>query len=252
MFKTLLSKEILESIRTWRMIILIAVLMLSGLVSPVLAKYLPQLLSSIPDIPPGLTDLIPEPRLRDAIMQYVENIAQFGALLVILLNMGAVAGEKERGTAAMLISKPVHRSTFLLAKWVAGLVAILVGLILAGVGGWAYTTVLFEAPSVSDFLILNLLIAVFFAIYLSTTLLASTLAHTQSAAALGAFASLVFLLIWGAIPRLNDYAPGKLLDWGQSYFLGGEASAWGALGVAAVLIIVAFTAAAFFFNREEI
>jgi ABC-2 type transport system permease protein len=252
MFKILLSKEILESVRTWRMVILIVVLILSGLISPVLAKYTPQLIGSIPDMPPEFANLIPEPSLADAIGQYVKNIAQFGALLVILLNMGAVAGEKERGTAAMMISKPVQRHTFLLSKWAVGLGTILVGLFLAGVGGWVYTAVLFENPPIPEFAILNLLTAVFFAVYLSITLLASTLARSQSTAALGAFAGLAFLLIWGAVPNINHYAPGKLLDWGQSLFFGGEAAAWGALGIAAFIIVISFMIAAVYFNREEV
>lgn len=222
------------------------------MISPVLAKYTPQLLSTIPDMPPEFAELIPEPHLQDAIVQYVKNTTQFGVLLVILLFMGSVAGEKERGTAAMLISKPVHRTTFLLSKWVMGLVAILMGLILAGTAGWAYTTVLFEAPSITNFLILNILIAVFFTVYLSLTLLASTLARSQSAAALWSFAGLVFLLIWGAIPRLNEYAPGRLLDWGQSLFAGRESASWEALGVAMALIAIAFIAAAAYFRKEEI
>jgi ABC-2 type transport system permease protein len=252
MFKTLISKEILESLRTWRLVILLAVFLLNGLVSPMLAKYTPQLLGSIPDMPPGFAEMFSEASMQDAIVQYVKNIAQFGVLLVIILNMGLVAGEKERGTAAMLISKPVQRGMVLLSKWLTGLGIILLGLILAGLGGWIYTTVLFESPSILDFAVLNLLLAVFFTVYLSVTLLASTLARSQSMAAVGAFAGLAILLIWGGIPRFNDYAPGKLLDWGQSLFFADSASAWGALVVAAALTVITFSAAVMYFNREEI
>jgi ABC-2 type transport system permease protein len=252
MFKTLLSKEILESVRTWRLVVLLAVLVLSGLISPVLAKYTPQLLGAIPDMPSELTALIPEPTVADAIGQYVKNIAQFGALLVIILNMGIVAGEKERGTAAMLISKPVKRHAFLLAKWVVGLGTILFGMLLAGLGGWIYTAVLFEAPPPGSFAVLNLLVVIFLGVYLSVTLLASTLARSQSSAAAGAFGGLAFLLIWGAIPKINAYAPGKLLDWGQALVLGKDNAAWGALGLSLGLIVIAWLAAAAYFNREEI
>lgn len=252
MFKTLLSKEIFESVRTWRLVVLVAMLIICGLISPVLAKYTPQLLSSIPDMPPELAQLIPEPTTADAIGQYIKNIAQFGVLLVILLHMGVVAGEKERGTAAMLISKPVKRHAFLLAKWVTGMGIILAGTILAGLGGWVYTTILFESLPIGQFALLNLLIVIFLGVYLSVTLLASTLARTQSTAAIGAFAGLVFLLIWGAIPRLNDYAPGKLLDWGASLVIGEAEPAWGALVVAAALIIISLLTAIAYFSREEI
>lgn len=251
-FRILFTKELLESLRTWRMVILVVVLLLSGLISPVLAKYTPQLISSIPDLPSGFSDMFPEPSTVDAIVQYVKNVAQFGVLLVILLNMGLVAGEKERGTAAMLISKPVERTTVLLSKWLTAFAIILMGLVLAGLGGWIYTTLLFESPAIQDFVILNLFLAVYLTVYLSMTLLASTLARSQSTAAMGAFAGLALLLIWGGIPRLNDYAPGKLLDWGQSFFTGNVKPAWGALAAAGVLIVITISAAMTFFNHEEI
>lgn len=252
MLKTLISKEVLEATRTWRLVILVAVFLLSGLISPVLAKYTPQLVGSIPDMPPEFAEMFPEASMQDAIVQYVKNIAQFGVLLVIILNMGLVAGEKERGTAAMLVSKPVRRSTVLLSKWLTGLGIILIGLILAGLGGWIYTAVLFDGPSIREFTVLNLLLAVFFTVYLSITILTSTVARSQSMAAVGAFSGLAILLIWGGIPRINDYAPGKLLDWGQSLFFDGSAPAWGALVAAAILIIVTLVAAIFYFNQEEI
>jgi len=42
-------------------------------------------------------------------MQIVRQVSQFGMLIAFLLAMGSVAGEKERGTAPFVLTKPVSR-----------------------------------------------------------------------------------------------------------------------------------------------
>lgn len=96
MFRVLLRKELLEAKRTSRMLVILVVFFIVGLISPILAKYTPLLLRSIPDMPAGLANAIPEPTVQDAILQYVKNISQFGVLLMILFGMGSIAQEKER------------------------------------------------------------------------------------------------------------------------------------------------------------
>ena len=56
--------------------------------------------------------------LRDAADQFLKNLGQAGILTAILLAMGSVANEKERGTAALILSKPASRGAFLGAKLV--------------------------------------------------------------------------------------------------------------------------------------
>ncbi len=252
MFRTLLAKEFREQWRTWKAVILLSIFLISGLISPVLAKYTPVLLRSIPGIPEALMAAIPEPTISDAIAQYIKNTSQFGILLIILLTMGVIAQEKERGTAAMLFTKPVRRSAVVLAKWITGVSVILVGLAIGGFGCLAYTAMLFEGLPLGTFIALNLLMAVYFTVYLSITLLASAVARSQSMAAVGAFGGLVVLLVLDSLPRIGDYTPGKLPGWGATLVLGGHTTAWAALGVSAVIIVAAVALACWQLEREEI
>jgi len=252
MIRILLRKEFREQWRTWKMIVFLAVFLITGIISPLLAKYTPELLRSIPNLPEGLAGIIPDPTVADSVAQYLKNIAQFGILLVILLTMGVVAQEKERGTAAMLLTKPVSRSAVILVKWLAGMTTVLVGLVAAGLACLAYTLVLFEPLPFGSFWSMNLLLFLYLGVYLSVTLLASTLARSQAMAAAGAFGGLIVLLILGSIPRLGDYMPGQLVAWGSSLTLKGTLTAWPALGVAVGLIALALIIACLFFEREEI
>ncbi len=94
---------------------------------------------------PELLAAIPAPTVTDAITQYVKNMSQFGILLALLMTMGVVVQEKERGTAAFFLTRPVSRETFLLAKFAALTVTFIVSLALAAIGCWYYTLVLFAA-----------------------------------------------------------------------------------------------------------
>jgi ABC-2 type transport system permease protein len=252
MFRTLLAKEFREQWRTWKMIVFMAVFLITGIISPVLAKYTPELLKSIPNLPSGLADFIPAPTVADSVVQYLKNTEQFGILLVILLTMGVMAQEKERGTAAMLLTKPVSRSAVILAKWLTGMTILLAGLLVDGLACLAYTVVLFEPLPLGAFWTLNLLLFVYLGVYLTVALMASTLARSQSIAAAGAFGGLIVLLILGSLPRMSDFMPGRLTAWGTSLVLKGDITAWPALGIATGIIVLALTMACLRFEREEI
>jgi ABC-2 type transport system permease protein len=55
----------------------------------------------------------------------------FTAVAVIIIVQGAVVGEKIDGTAAWVLSKPVSRAAFLLAKWLGNAIGIAVTMVLA-------------------------------------------------------------------------------------------------------------------------
>jgi len=252
MFMTLLKKELREQRRTHRLLIFLAAFTLIGLLSPLIARYTPLLLRSIPDLPAGLAELIPDPTVKDVVDQYLKNFSQIGLLLVIVLTMGLVAQEKERGTAAMLFSKPVRRAAFVLGKWLASLSSLLAGLVLAAAGCLLYTFILFEPLPVADFLALNALLAVFLGVYLTLALAGSTLARSQSMAAVAAFILVVLVLVLGSVPWVGDYMPGKLLAGGQSLLMGGSFDAWPALVGSLVLAGLALLGACLYIEREEL
>ena len=252
MFLTLLSKELREHWRTSKLLVVSAVFLITGLMSPLLAKYTPQLLRLVPDAPPELMAMIPEPTLGDAILQYTKNTVQFGTLLVIILAMGVVAQEKERGTIAMLLTKPVQRSAVVIAKWLALMMNVTVGLVLCGLACALYTAYLFEPLPLFSFTIANGFLLIFLGVYLTIALFASTLAKTQSVAAGGAFGGLILMLILGALPRIGDYFPSGLVGWGEALLLGVERPAWGALLVSVALILGLLLFACLSLEREEI
>ena len=251
-FLIVLRKELLEQWRTYKLLIVAAVLVVFGLISPLLAKLTPELLKAIPNMPPALALAIPAPTLADAVAQYMKNMSQFGILLALLMSMGSVAQEKERGTAAMMLTRQVSRETFLLAKFTALALIFAASLVLAALGCWYYTLLLFQALDWGPFLALNGLMLVVFLVYIAMTLLCSTLARSQVAAAGLAFCGLVLLGGLGALPRIGDYLPGKLFSWGTALLFGKADPAWPALWISLGLILAMLLAAGILFRRQEL
>ena len=251
-FLLALYKELTEQWRTHRWLIVGAVFIGFGLASPLLARLTPQLLRTIPNMPPGLAEIIPEPTLADAVTQYVKNLSQFGILLALLMSMGSIAQEKERGTAALLLSHSPSRLSFLLAKFTALAILFAANLLLAALGGWYYTLLLFAPLPWRSFLALNGLMLVVFLVYIAVALLCSTLARSQGAAAALAFAALLIIGLVSALPGLEQYAPSRLFAWGSALVLGDSLTAWPALGVSLTMLVMALGAAGWLFQRQEL
>jgi ABC-2 type transport system permease protein len=251
-FLVVFRKEMQEQWRTYRLLIVAAVLVAFGLASPLLAKFTPELLKAIPGVPPEILDAIPSPTVTDAITQYVKNMSQFGILLALLMTMGMVVQEKERGTAAFFLTRPVSRETFVLAKFASMMVVFIASLAVAAIGCWYYTMVLFEPLAWGPFLALNGLMLVVFLVYVALALLASTLARSNGVAVGLAFVALIVVSGIGALPTIGDYYPGRLFSWGAFLVMGGSDSAWPAFGISLGIIVLALLAACLVFRRQEI
>ncbi len=251
-FFAVFRKEMTEQWRTYRFLIVAAVFAAFGLASPLLAKFTPEMLKSIPDVPPELLAAIPAPTVTDAVAQYVKNMSQFGIILALLMAAGMAVQEKERGTAAFFLTRPVSRETFLLVKFAALTVTFLASLLLAAVGCWYYTMILFEPLAWGPFLVLNGLMMVAFLVYMALSLLASVIARSSGAAAGLAFVALVLVGGVGSLPRIGDYFPGKLFEWGAAQTFGTADPSWAAFGVSLGIVVAALMIAIVIFRRQEL
>src|SRR5215475_9653098 len=180
-FAIFLRKELRESLRTNRLLVVVAIFAVLGIISPLSAKYTPELLKSLGTGSSGVTLILPTPTVKDAIAQFIKNVAGTGIFIAILLPMGMVAREKERGTAAFVLTKPLSRAAFLGAKLFA-LVALLgIGVALAAAITYLYTAILFEPMSVGGFIACSALVLLSLIVYGLLTFLGSTLARSPVA-----------------------------------------------------------------------
>lgn len=250
-FTTAFRKEWLELIRTKRMLIALVVLVLFGMTSPLLAKMLPEIMTMVPG-GEQFTMLIPPPTINDAIVQYIKNITQFGILLALLFGMGSMANEKDKGTAAMVLSKPMPRITFLLAKLSAYTALFTVAIAIAGAACYYYTYILFGKLDIIPYLEMNGLILLYLLVYVSLTVLFSTLTKTQYIAIGMGFGVLILFGIISAIPGWGVYMPDLLVANAGLIGTGAAPESWTGLWVSVGVIAFSVLASWLVFRKQEI
>ncbi|MFW5878362.1 MAG: ABC transporter permease [Myxococcota bacterium] len=244
-FTAFLRKELLEQVRTHRLLVVLTAFVLVGLISPLLAKITPELVGMVAEDELGGMELIMtrEPGVNDALLQYHSNFSLL-PLLVILLSFGAVSGEKSRKTAPMVLVKPVSRRSFLMAKAAAPAALITAGTVLAAAGCLLYTTVLFGEVDLAGYLLVNAMLLLALVTFLTWTLLASVLARSQGAAAGIALGGFILFSILGALPLVGKYTPAGLMSTAGGIILGRDVSAVGWSMAATALLAFAFLVAA--------
>ena len=121
--------------------------------------------------------------------------------------MGSVATEKERGTAGFVLTKPVGRGSFIVAK--ATSIALLLGVgIAAGYAlAWFYTALLFEALPLPGFVASGVVLWLSLLVIGSVTFLFSVLARSSLVAGGAGFVALIVTGIVAAIPGVGAYTP---------------------------------------------
>jgi ABC-2 type transport system permease protein len=250
-FTALLRKELVEQWRTTRLPVVATVFLLVGLSSPLLARFTPEILKAVASGQFQIT--LPTPTSADAYDQLAKNLGQFGALIAVLLAMGSVATEKERGTAALILTKPAGRGAFLAAKLVAIATTLGVATAIAAAGAWFYTLVLFEPLSVPGFVAAAILQWLSLVAYAAITFVGSTLTRSSLAAAGLGVAAFIMLGILSIVPTLGRYLPTGLGEPARGLAL--DLPGIDAVGptVATVLLIAALAAVAWLaFRRQEL
>jgi ABC-2 type transport system permease protein len=246
-----LRKETLEQWRTHRFLVVAAVLTVFGLLSPVAAKLMPEIFKMLPGAA-SFVAMMPQPTVKDAVDQYIKNIGQFALIIGILVSMGAVAQEKEKGTAAMVLVKPLSRWNFLLAKLLALLVVFAASLSMAALGAYSYTLFLFGPMPVIPWLMLNGLLLLYALVFVALTVFFSTLGRSQALAGGLALASLAVLGVLGSFPGVGQFAPGQLIHWGSALMEMENFSAWPALWTSLGLILACLLGAWLLLRRQEL
>lgn len=249
-FGALLDKELVEQWRTLRMPSFLAVFLFIGITSPASARYLPNLMETIGG--PSFAAAFPTPTIVDAYAQLAKNVVQIGAIVVIVISMASVSSERERGTLAFLLSKPVARSVFLAAK-LGGLGATIgLGMVIAAVAAYLYTTLLFAPPGVGFVL---LCVASLLALLVFATITLAASVATGSAVAAGGIglSALVVSGVLSMVPNIGPYTPAGAVTRAVEVVGGAGADLLIApLFAQAAFVALAFATAILTFRHQEV
>jgi ABC-2 type transport system permease protein len=253
-FRVLLVKEMREQLRTNRFVAVAAVFVLFGIVGPLTDRYMKELIDAVGSQSGGFTIQVPGPSLDGAAAQILKNMSQFGIICALLLAMGSVAWEKERGTAAMILTKPASRAAFLAAKLAAIALTLGFAVVLGCGSAYVYTLVLYPTVfPLGGYVAMALIMWWTCLTFAAITMLGSTVTKSAIAAAgIGLLALLVFGVL-AALPVIGDYSPTSLATPALALMLGHDpGSIAGALLFNIALVPALFGVTWLAFRRQEL
>ena len=139
------------------------------------------------------------------------GLLTFIGILVVMQD--AIVGERESGTAAWLLSKPVSRTAFILSKLVANATSsILVMIVTQGILAYAVVSVAGGSPRLGNWIVGMALLALNLTSYLSLTLLLGTLFTGRGPIVGISLGTLLAAFIIGrVVPETAQVVPGTIV-----------------------------------------
>ncbi|MFB1050911.1 ABC transporter permease [Paraliobacillus sp. JSM ZJ581] len=142
-WRTIFRKEMLEYWRNFSWIWVPIVFIILAIMDPLTTYYMPIILDKAGGLPESAVFEMPDISAVDAFMMSLSEYSMFGVLVIVLITMGAIAGERKSGVVELILVKPVHYGTYISSKWAAKLTVVLASASIGLLTSWYYVSLLF-------------------------------------------------------------------------------------------------------------
>jgi ABC-2 type transport system permease protein len=251
-FWTLYSKEMLESLRSYRLVWIPVVFIILGIMQPLTTYYLPDILKASGDMPPGMLEGYEMPGAAAVMAQALGQYGTIGMLVLALAAMNSLAGERSSGSAELLMVKPIAPAVIIFAKWAAHLTVLFIALGLGAAAAGYYTVQLMGSLSVSDCLAAAGLYSLWLLSAVSLTLLFSAFMRGPAAAFLALLSAAGMSLLYSLLPSDFDWLPAALPDLSAGQLTEGSVAWFGPVLSAVLLILACIAGAAMLMGRNKL
>jgi len=250
-FAVFAQKEAREFLRTWRIWVLPSILLFFALTGPVLAKFTPEIVSALgADQLNGLK--LPTPTYLDAYAQWIKNLSQTALFALIIIYGAIISSERKSGTAVLVLTKPVSRTAFIMAKAVVHSAYLAVLVVAGTLVTWGLTAAIFGQAPGSALWSSSLVWLVFGVLFIALMTLLSVLIGSSAGAAgvgIGAYALVSIAAIW---KPLGTYSPAALTKVTSSLLAGKDVAVLWPVLTSLLLAAALFALAALTFRRSEL
>jgi ABC-2 type transport system permease protein len=235
--------EWLRATRSRRGFILAAVYVFFGLVGPLMAKYMPELVKYASS---EITIIAPAPRPEHGIVNFVNQVGQTGLIVTVVVIAGALCFDARRGLAIFYRTRAPGPFALIWPRFVAGATLAVVAYVLGTVAAWLETSFVLGELSTVRVLEGVVLEAVFLVFAVAVVAAASTLARSTLSTVGIAFGVLFLVLpIAGVITQVAPWLPTKLANAPAALVTGTEFDVYFravAVSVVATVGLLAFAA----------
>lgn len=201
-------KEIRENSRNYKFFILGIVFAIVGLLSPLSARFLPELMENLMD--ENITIILAEPTYIDSWLQFFSNINQIALVAFVLVFSPVMAKEYEKGTFIHMVTKGLPRLTIYGAKLTVLLLSWTIFYLISFLITMAYTFYYFPEGT-SDGLFISVGSLYLFGLLIISLLMLSGVLFKNSYAPLLTVGGGVAVLFIGSIfPVIERWSPLQL------------------------------------------
>lgn len=246
------GKEFTEYLRTYKLFILLIVFTIFGFLSPITARYLPQIfeMAGLDPAAMGMGD----PTAVDSFAQFFKNVGQMGLLVVVIIFSGIMANEFSKGTLVNMLTKGLKRPTVILAKLVSSVVCWTIAYVLCLGITYGYTAFYFKVEGYHH------MFAAFFALWLYgflllvLVILGGTIFKNVVGSLMLTGGVVVVLTLINLVPSFQKYNPASLASDGLALITGqkGLDDLFPAFILCGVAILAIAITSVLIFNKKQI
>ncbi len=208
-----LKKELLEHLRTGKLMILGILFVLLGIMNPAIAKLTPWLLEILADslAASGLNVTATTVSAMDSWMQFFKNVPM-ALIAFVLIESNIISGEYQSGTLVMSLTKGLARHKVIIAKSVVLTVLWTFCYWLSFGITFAYNAYFWD-NSIANHLVFSVCCCWIFGLFIiALMILFSTVAKTNVGVLVGTGGVVLISYLFSALPTVNEYLPTLLLN----------------------------------------
>lgn len=204
----LFKKELIENSRNFKWIWVPLVIILLAIMDPISTYYLPQIIESVGGLPDGATIELPTPLANEVIMMSLGQLSSLGVLIIVLMSMGTIAGERKSGVSELILVKPISYWNYITSKWVSLILLVWTSFILGMIASWYYINLLFGELLFSSLLQVILFYGLWLTLVVTISVFYNTLVKTPGlVGALTIITTTVMSLITNIFDHILTWSP---------------------------------------------
>ncbi len=228
--------EWIRLFRTRRWIALLGVYLFFGLVGPLTARYLREILESFGG---EVQVVVPDPVAADGIASYISNAAQIGLLVSIGIASAALAFDAKPQMGVFLRTRTESVREIITPRYVVATAAVVAAFTIGSVAALYESTVLMGSLPLGGWILGTLLGCLYLAFAIAVV--AAVAGRTQSVlvATVVSVGVLLLLPIIGIAPNVGEWLPSHLVGAIDSLVRGGGAAEYWRASLATVVMTVA-------------
>lgn len=251
-YRIFLKKELVEYFKTYKLILLVLIFAIFGITNPLLAKLTPVILEKFAESGAKIT--LPEPTAIDAWMQFFKNATQMGLIILVIIFSGILATEQAKGTLINLLTKGLNRTSVVLAKYTAMLIAWSGSLLLCFALSYGYTKFLFpgKLPKLLVFAVFCLWL--FGAFLLAMLLFFAVLSNTHYGSMIGTGIVIMLEMLINMLPKVKIWNPLSLVNRNMELVRNqiAKEALFKSLGLTTALTIILVVMAVMVFKKKKL